>query len=238
MNKSSKIFDFEEEIRQIKMRYEKRKTISEERYSILAPQTYLMLHELEKKIIKVFLKFNLVPLKEKKLLEIGCGNGMNLLEFIKLGFSPHYLVGNDLLHDRIESSRKILPESVTLIEGDASRLDFENERFDIIYQSMVFSSILNDDYQDYLADRMWYWVKKGGGVLWYDFFYDNPANEDVRGIKYNRIRKLFPEGKIHRFRLTLAPPVARKVVKIHPVLYKFFDFLPFFRTHWLCWIQK
>ena len=56
MNKYSKIFDFEEEIRQIKMRYEKRKTISDERYSILAPQTYLMLQELEKKIIKQCIK--------------------------------------------------------------------------------------------------------------------------------------------------------------------------------------
>ncbi len=25
-----------------------------------------------------------------------------------------------------------------------------------------------------LLDRMWRWVKPGGGVLWYDFTFDNP----------------------------------------------------------------
>lgn len=238
MNEHSQFSKFEEEAKKIKMRYEKRESIPEDRYSILAPHTYLMLQELEKKIIKIFLRFNLIPLKEKKLLEIGCGNGMNLLEFIKLGFAPNNLFGNDLLPQRIESSRKILPHSVTLIEGDALKLDYENEKFDIIYQSMVFSSILNDEYQNHLAVKMWSWVKKGGGILWYDFSYNNPSNKDVKGVNYSRIKKLFPQGKIYRYRITLAPPVARKVVKIHPIFYKLFDFISLFRTHWLCWIEK
>jgi SAM-dependent methyltransferase len=237
MNKNQ-FSEFDDEIQNIKMRYEKRKAIDRQRYSILAPQTYLLLQELEKKIIKVILKFNLTPVNEKKVLEIGCGYGNNLLQFIKLGFDPGNLVGNDLLSDRVAYSRTILPSSVTLLEGDALKLNYKVETFDIIYQSMVFSSILNENYQNELAEKIWSWVRKYGGILWYDFFYNNPVNKDVRGIRYARIEKLFPEGKIYKFRVTLAPPIARQVVKIHPALYPFLNFFPFLRTHWLCWIQK
>jgi len=38
--------------------------------------------------------------------------------------------------------------------------------------------------------------------------YNNPCNPDVRGVPLHRIRQLFPEGKIHHWKLTLAPPSA------------------------------
>lgn len=230
--------EFENEIQKIKNRYEKRKYIPEQRYSMLAPQTYLVLQELEKKIIKVLVRFNLTQVKEKKLLEIGCGFGKNLLQFIKLGFDPGNLVGNDLLIERIDSAREILPAKLTLIEGDALKLNFKNEVFDIVYQSMVFSSILDNNFQKKLAEKMWSWVKPGGGILWYDFSFNNPKNRDVRGVKYSDIVELFPEGKIFKYRVSLAPPLARSVVKLHPLLYSLLNIFPFLKTHWLCWIQK
>ena len=45
---------FENEVQKIKMRYDKRKSISDQRYSMFAAQTYLMLHELEKIISGYF----------------------------------------------------------------------------------------------------------------------------------------------------------------------------------------
>ena len=41
---------------------------------------------------------------------------------------------------------------------------------------------------------MWRWVRPGGGVLWYDFTFDNPRNPDVRGVPLARVRELFPHG--------------------------------------------
>ena len=46
----------------------------------------------------------------------------------------------------------------------------------------VFPSILDDSFQQKLADRMWALTKPGGGILWYDFIYNNPRNPDVRGV--------------------------------------------------------
>jgi hypothetical protein len=71
---------------------------------------------------------------------------------------------------------------------------------------MFFPSKLDDGFQQKLADLTWSLTRPGGGVLWFDFIYNNPRNPDVRGVPLHRIRQLFPEGKIHHWKLTLAPP--------------------------------
>ena len=86
--------------------------------------------------------------------------------------------------------------------------------------------------------RMWALTKSGGAVLWYDLGYDNPRNPDVKGLSLPRIRALFPEGQMIAWRITLAPPLARLVARIHPSLYAILDAIPLLRSHWLCWIQK
>jgi hypothetical protein len=122
--------------------------------------------------------------------------------------------------------------------GDAAEIDLSEKPFDIVYQSTVFTSIMNHGFQQKLADRMWALTKPGGGVLWYDFIYNNPGNPDVRGVPLRHIRELFPQGKIHCWKLTLAPPISRRVTRLHPSLYSVFNLFPFLRTHVLCWIQK
>jgi hypothetical protein len=39
-------------------------------------------------------------------------------------------------------------------------------------------------------------------------------------------------------RVTLAPPLARAVVRLHPSLYTVLNALPLLRTHRLAWIEK
>jgi hypothetical protein len=85
---------------------------------------------------------------------------------------------------------------------------------------------------------MWRWVRPGGGVLWYDFTVDNPRNPDVRGVPLARVRALFPVGRVHARRVTLAPPIARVVTRLHPALYTLLNTLPPLRTHMLAWIAK
>jgi hypothetical protein len=75
-------------------------------------------------------------------------------------------------------------------------------------------------------------------VLWYDFTVNNPGNPDVRGVPVSRIRELFPHGHLSTRRLTLAPPIARCVCRVHPMLYSWFNTVPLLRTHVLAWIEK
>jgi len=202
------------------------------------PDVYLSRQEKERAIIKFLSKKNYNDIDELKLLEIGCGNGINLLQFIELGFKPENITGNDLLIERVTEARKNLPDKVNIVHSNAIDLSIEKESHDLVYQSTVFTSILDDKFKLDLAKKMWELVKPGGYVLWYDFIYDNPFNKDVKGIPLREIKKLFPDGKLNFKKLTLCPPLARIVTKIHPVFYTFFNKLIFLRTHILCWIEK
>jgi ubiquinone/menaquinone biosynthesis C-methylase UbiE len=157
---------------------------------------------------------------------------------IRLGFRPENLTGNELLPGRLAITRLRLPSGVKLVSGDAREIAVEPGSFDIVYQSMAFTSILDDAFQQDLAAGMWTLVKPGGGILWYDFLYKHPNNPDVRAMPLQRVRKLFPEGSLTSWRVTLAPPISRRVTQIHPSLYAAFNTVPLLRTHVLCWIRK
>lgn len=227
-----------EEVQNVRDRYDRRKQAEHNQtYSMLNPAVYMGVQERERAIIRWIKYAGINPLSDR-ILEIGCGWGSNLNELIRLGFEPENLVGNELLEDRAIAARKSLPEATKILIGDASNLDLQDNSFDIVYQSTVFTSILDDKFQVELANKMWSLTKPGGGILWYDFIYDNPKNPDVRGVSVQRITELFPYGTIKIWRVTLAPPINRVVTKIHPNLYTVFNTMFFLRTHVLCWISK
>jgi hypothetical protein len=122
--------------------------------------------------------------------------------------------------------------------GHRTGLDLPAGSQDIVLVSTVFSSLLDDAFQQRLADRIWHWTRPGGGVLWYDFTVDNPRNPDVRGMPLRRVRQLFPKAVVEASRVTLAPPIARVVSRWHPGLYTLFNAVPMLRTHVLAWLAK
>jgi SAM-dependent methyltransferase len=225
------------EIEEIRNRYKNREKL-DYRYNLLNPWVYKGEQEKESALIKWINTCSILPIEEKKLLEIGCGTGNNLLQFIRLGFLPKNLVGNELLENRIEKARLKLPAELEILPGNALDLTIQEKKFDIVLQSMVFSSILDEEFKFQLANKMWGWISGNGGILWYDFVYNNPWNKDVIGVPYNKVKEYFPHGIIKKWKITLAPPISRVVTKIHPSVYSLFNFFPVFRTHILCWIQK
>lgn len=232
MNKS------EEELRRISERYARRTAQTAQRYSRFNADVLAGVQEKQRALTSLLSRHGRASLGGCTILEIGCGSGTNLLELILLGAMPENLVGNELLPDRLAVASHMLPGAVRLHPGDAAELPFADASFDIVYQSTVFSSILDDALQARIAHSMWRWLRPGGGVLWYDFTYNNPANPDVRGVPLARVRSLFPDARIDARRITLAPPLARRVVRLHERLYGLFNLVPLLRTHLLCWIEK
>lgn len=209
-----------------------------DRYSPLRPDVLMSHQEKVRALVRCLRGAGLPPLAERRALEVGCGQGRNLHLLLELGFAPEHLVGNELLEDRLAAARMALPAGVWLLKGDATALDLPPASFDIVLQSTVFTSILDAAFRARLAAAMWRWVKPGGGVLWYDFAFDNPRNPDVRGIPLREVRALFPEGRMTAWRVTLAPPLARAACAVHPALYGVLNACPLLRTHRLCWIRK
>lgn len=227
------------ETEKVHERYARRAALgSDDRYSMLNPSVWQGVQERQRALFALLTRNAPAPLSQLKVLEIGCGGGGNLLELLRMGFYPENLVGNELLPERAALARKNLPTACDVREGDATQLGFGDESFDLVYQSVVFSSLLDNHFQERLAEEMWRWVRPGGGVLWYDFIYNNPSNSDVRAVPLKRVRELFPVGEMSYHRTTLAPPISRRITRVHPRLYGLFNALPFLRTHILCFIRK
>ncbi|MFN0186991.1 MAG: class I SAM-dependent methyltransferase [Aquabacterium sp.] len=208
------------------------------RYSPLRPEVWQTVQERQRTMLRLFDQLGWRDLSARRGLELGCGAGDNLLELLRLGFAPEHLAGIELLPDRAAQARRRLPAALPVQAGDALVATVAPGSLDLVLQSTVFTSVLDDAVQHDLAAAMWRWLKPGGGVLWYDFTVDNPRNPDVRGVPLRRVRALFPHGSLWHRRVTLAPPLARAVCAWHPGLYPLFNALPFLRTHILAWIAK
>ena len=229
----------DDELRAVAERYARRAQIAAGgRYSPLRPDVWQTLHERQRALLGLLAAHGVTDLAPLRLTEVGCGAGGNLLELLRLGFAPENLHGIELLPGRFESARHVLPAATTLTLGDACEAEVEPASQNLVLQSTVFSSLLDDAFQHRLADAMWRWLKPGGAVLWYDFTVNNPRNPDVGGVPLSRVRALFPQAELTWRRVTLAPPLARMLCRWHPALYGVFNALPLLRTHVLVWLGK
>jgi len=226
------------EVERIKKVYNKRKIQQKEKlYSYFNKGKLYIAQEREKIILDLLKKYNFSKLSNKKILDVGCGTGAVLRDFIKYGAKPKYLYGIDLLDDRIEIAKDISP-NINFKCGDASNLPYKDESFDIVAQFTVFTSILNKEIKKYIAKEMLRVLKKEGIILWYDFSYNNPRNPDVEGLKKKEIINLFPNCKFTFKRVTLAPPIVRFIVPRSWLLCYLLEKLSFLCTHYLVIIRK
>ncbi|MFT3817655.1 MAG: class I SAM-dependent methyltransferase [Rubrivivax sp.] len=209
-----------------------------DRYSPLRPEVQRLLQQRQRALLDLFASAGIGNAADLRLTEVGCGSGGNLLELLQLGFDARHLTGIELLPERLEQARARLPAALTLLAGDACAAPLADASQDLVLQATVFSSLLDEGFQQALADAMWRWLKPGGAVVWYDFTVDNPRNRDVRGVPLARLRRLFPQGRVTARRVTLAPPLARAACRVHPLLHDALNLLPFLRTHVLAWVAK
>ncbi|MDE1950721.1 MAG: class I SAM-dependent methyltransferase [Burkholderiales bacterium] len=207
-------------------------------YDPLRPEVWLALQERERALIALLRQHVHRPLAELDVLEVGCGAGDTLLQLLRLGFDPARLAGAELLPERAAAARRRLPAETAVHLGDALLRPQADASLDLVVLSTVFSSILDEAFRQRLAARIWGWLRPGGAVLWYDFAFDNPRNPDVRGVRPAQLRALFPAAVIDARRVTLAPPIARRVVRLHPRAWTVCNALPLLRSHCLAWVGK
>jgi SAM-dependent methyltransferase len=221
----------------IRAAYAKRQR-EDERYSRFNSAHLFIAQERERRLLLVLKRLGFLPLHGKKILEIGCGTGHWLREFIIWGARPENITGVELLGERVAEARQLLPKAVCLQCGNATRLSFATATFDLVLQSMVFTSVLDPDTKQQIASEMLRVVKHDGLILWYDYHVNNPWNPDVRGVKKQEIYRLFSNCRIALQRITLAPPLARLLAPYSWFACDLFTRVPMLCTHYLGVIQK
>ena len=229
-----------QELRAIEARYARRAAQRglQDRYSPLRPEVNRLLQERQRALVRWLAARYPGGVADLRLLEVGCGAGGNLLELLQLGFAPEHLAGAELLPERLTLARQRLPATLILHAGDACVLPQDPGSLDLVLTSTVFSSILDTGLQQRLAQAIWGWLKPGGALICYDFVVDNPRNPDVRGLRLRRLRELFPDAELRSQRVTLAPPLARALCRVHPALYGVANAVHWLRTHRLSFLVK
>ena len=197
----------------------------------------LALQERQECLLLFLRDIGLTSLRDLKILDIGCGSGSMLRRFFDFGAQPGNCFGIDLLDKSLRGARQLNP-NIAFVEGTAAQLPFRDGQFDLVHQSTVFTSVLNDGIRCAIAAEIMRTLRPGGCFVWYDFAYSNPRNPNVRGIGKAEIRKLFNGCGFRFHRVTLAPPIGRVAVHVSPYLYRALSLMPLLRTHYLCLVQK
>lgn len=180
---------------------------------------------------------NCFSLGGKQILDVGCGEGGWLLEFARWGAAPANLAGVELNPRRIGLARRRLPFA-RLHQGDARSLPWPDASFDILTQLTVFGTITSAAVRREIAAEMLRVLRPGGLILSYDMRVNNPANAKLRALPEAEIRGCFPGCRITLRSLTLAPPIARRIVPLSWVLAMALEKVPFLRTHCLAVVRK
>jgi SAM-dependent methyltransferase len=191
----------------------------------------------ERALLALLRAEGMLPLADRRILEVGCGSGQWLADFETWGARRERLAGIDLVPERVAAARARLP-GADVREGDAAGLPWDDGSFDVVLQSTVFSSILDPAMRSRVAAAMAAALAPGGVIVWYDFFVGNPRNRAVRGIRRREIAALFPGFAMRRRRVSLAAPLARAVAPRSMTAAIALDGLRLLDTHHLAALRR
>ena len=208
------------------------------RYSAADPAHVLAVREREKRLLELLAERGYGWLAKNRILEIGCGTGHWLRQFVAWGARPENVSGIDVLAERIEEARHSCPAGMQLMVQNAAVMSLPDGGFDLVLQSTVFTSILDAHIRVRVAGEMLRVLSPKGMILWYDFCVDNPFNPNVRGVGTTEITQLFPNCRIELEKLTLAPPLGRPLARISQSAYSALSKINMLCTHYLGTISR
>ncbi len=219
------------EAKRIRAEYARRaRDLPADYYSPRHPANLFLRHSQERALLWALTHAELLPLDQRRVLEIGCGTGRWLRLLADFGATREHLAAIDLDEGRLAEAAITLP-GTDLRAGDATHLPWADATFDLVFQSTVFTSVLDNAVRQGIATEMRRVLAPGGAIIWYDFRVDNPRNPHVRGVPRRELRQLFPDCHIVVRRTTLAPPIARRLVPWSWPLASLLDALRLLDTH-------
>lgn len=226
------------DINRLQKTYQQRtqRKAADNRYSVFDPAFFFSRVQRQRAVLKMLSHHGMTRLADLRILEVGCGNGSVMQELSTLGAKQRNMVGVDLLRERLVRASGRLARS-KLICSDGGLLPFCDGGFDLVLQFTALSSILDARARRAAACEMLRVLAPGGLILWYDFLW-NPGNHETHGIGKQEIRDSFPGCSFTFTRMTLAPPIARRVVPVSWPLGMALESLRVFNSHYLVGIRK
>lgn len=157
-----------------------------------------------------------------RVLDVGCGAGGTLVTFLRLGFVPGNLQGIDFQEERIAAAKEKC-SSIHFAQGDATKLEFASETFDLVHEATMFIHSVDEVLSRKIAGEMVRVTKPGGHILICDWRCTKPGSAAHRAVTQKRIGELFEVGrKTSRcgvFAGPLLPPIGRFFSKRWPSAY-------------------
>ncbi len=206
---------------------------ADDRYSWFNDAHMLAVQERERHVLDLLRRHGFAALASLRVLEVGCGVGGWVRDLVRWGVQPQHITAVDLLEDRIAEAARLCPPGITFKVGNAADLEFAAASFDLVLQSMLFTSVLDGRVRRAAAESMRRVLRPGGAIIWYDYHVNNPNNPDVRGVSRAEIHELFPQCRIDLRRVTLAAPIARRIAPRSRVAYAALHAVPWLRTHYV-----
>jgi ubiquinone/menaquinone biosynthesis C-methylase UbiE len=159
---------------------------------------------------------------QARVLDVGCGTGSSLLQFIKLGFLPQNLTGVDSSAERVAQAQERFPNVAFHCES-AEGMSFPDSTFDVTFESTLFMMLTDEDVARRIAGEMLRVTRSAGYVMITDWRYAEPRSRDHRAVTPKRIASLFDVGGatevVARERGALVPPLGRFLSRRAPSLY-------------------
>jgi ubiquinone/menaquinone biosynthesis C-methylase UbiE len=146
------------------------------------------------------------------VLDVGCGAGCDIHELARLHYDPARVTGIDVLPERIEAAKKLWPQS-RFIHGDASRTEFADGSFDLVFESTMFATLPDDVLSAAIAREMIRVCRPGGYLLLVDWRTPKFGDANYKALTRRRMADLFAVGGetnvVRVCRGSLVPPLGR-----------------------------
>lgn len=148
-----------------------------------------------------------VDLASLHILDVGSGFGHWLRHLVELGADPDCMTGVEVTDARLRYARHANP-ALNWVHGDGAALPFRDGSFDIVFQVVTLSSVLDSRVQERVSAEMSRVLTPTGLIFWIDRARAQPGH--LAGFTRHDVARLFPDFGI------------RLSWRVHPRYYRWF----------------
>jgi SAM-dependent methyltransferase len=132
-------------------------------YALYYPANLYFHQGHEEALLWALRKLGVAPVGARRVLDVGCGYGDWIGVFQRFGARRESLAGIELAEPRVAQAALQYP-GADLRHGDACKMPWPDQSFDIVFQRTIVSSILDVEIQQQVVREMLRVLRPGGAI--------------------------------------------------------------------------